>query len=255
MLTPFWISSQLTISGGNYVAPAVRFNGTNTTLTKNDITGMADGKQFSFSYFIKFIGGDAADQSIFRMQEPSIQGFGLSRTSLNKYNTTGRDSTSTTLLYCDTTSSDNTVSKGWMHVCGSAKMDNSSPKFRIYVNGSADGTSASGVEIDGIFNFTAGDNPARFGSLSGASQWLNAELSEFWWTNTFIDFTVAANIQKFRTSSGKPVFLGSNGQIPTGTAPLIYMSGNAANFATNFGTGGAFTVSGSLTDAASSPSA
>lgn len=70
----------------------------------------------------------------------------------------------------------------------------------------------------------------------------------------FIDFSVLGNRRKFVDGSGKPVDLGTDGSIPTGTAPAIFFSGNASSFAINKGTGGAFTLTGALTNASSSPS-
>jgi hypothetical protein len=63
-----------------------------------------------------------------------------------------------------------------------------------------------------------------------------------------------ATRRKFRDASGKPVDLGATGSTPTGTAPAIFFSGNASTFATNKGTGGAFTLTGALTNAPTSPS-
>ncbi len=70
-----------------------------------------------------------------------------------------------------------------------------------------------------------------------------------------IDIDVSANVEKFRSSAGKPVDLGATGSTPTGTAPIIYLSGDATGFLTNKGTGGSFTVAtGSLSTAGTSPS-
>lgn len=58
-----------------------------------------------------------------------------------------------------------------------------------------------------------------------------------------------ATIRKFIDADGKPVYLGANGELPTGIPPAIFFSGLAASFPTNLGTGGAFTLTGTLTDA------
>jgi hypothetical protein len=50
------------------------------------------------------------------------------------------------------------------------------------------------------------------------------------------------------------VNLGSDCSTPTGTGPAVCFSGNASTFGTNKGTGGAFTTTGTLTDADTSPS-
>lgn len=59
-----------------------------------------------------------------------------------------------------------------------------------------------------------------------------------------------ATRRKFISGTGAPVYLGANGELPTGTDPAVFLSassGNAASFATNRGTGGAFTTTGTLT--------
>jgi hypothetical protein len=63
-----------------------------------------------------------------------------------------------------------------------------------------------------------------------------------------------ATIAKFFSAAGKPVALGADGSTPTGTAPRIFFSGDNSSFATNKGTGGSFTLTGSLTNASTSPS-
>jgi len=74
----------------------------------------------------------------------------------------------------------------------------------------------------------------------------------------YLDWSVVGNRRKFMDAGGKPVDLGSDGSSPTGTAPAIFLSiphgGTPANFATNLGTGGNFSVTGALTLAPSSPS-
>lgn len=69
----------------------------------------------------------------------------------------------------------------------------------------------------------------------------------------WLDLTNPVNVAKF-IGDGKPVNLGADGSLPTGVAPTILFSGDASSFATNKGTGGAFNLTGSLTNAATSPS-
>jgi len=66
--------------------------------------------------------------------------------------------------------------------------------------------------------------------------------------------SIEANRRKFIDAIGKPVFLGSDGSLPTGVAPAMFFSGDSTAFATNRGTGGPFTLTGSLTNASTSPS-
>lgn len=84
---------------------------------------------------------------------------------------------------------------------------------------------------------------------------LLCDVADFWFApGQFIDFTSLPNRRKFISSAGKPVFLGNDGSLPTGTAPAVFFTGNATNFGTNVGSGGVFATTGTITNAATSPS-
>lgn len=71
----------------------------------------------------------------------------------------------------------------------------------------------------------------------------------------YIDFSDVAVQAKFRDPvTHKPVYLGANGELPTGTPPQVFFSGDSSSFATNRGLAGPFTLTGALTNANSSPS-
>ncbi|SEQ20152.1 LamG domain-containing protein [Giesbergeria anulus] len=97
-------------------------------------------------------------------------------------------------------------------------------------------------------------------ALSGATQrigvnssgspvdFLDGKLSELYFTTDYIDFSQEANRLKFRDAFGNPVDLAP--QIKAGTLPnpAIYLRFDPANFGKNYGTGGDFTASGTITD-------
>ena len=61
--------------------------------------------------------------------------------------------------------------------------------------------------------------------------------------------TSATNVQKFRDTAGRAVSLGSDGSIPTGTAPVIYLKDPALSWETNSSGNGNFTrVGGNFTN-------
>lgn len=91
-------------------------------------------------------------------------------------------------------------------------------------------------------------------SIVGTTNNLNGAMSELYIAPAqTLDITNSANREKF-TSGGRPAFLGENGSLPTGTAPLIYLPNKAATVNVNAGTGGNFVISGSPVDASTSPS-
>jgi hypothetical protein len=120
---------------------------------------------------------------------------------------------------------------------------------KYYRNGSPIDTSTftsvvwnSGTDI----NF--GTNPVSIFNNSGASSEWQGQVGMLYFDlpTILIDIADAAIRAKFTPSQ-----IGSDGSGPSGTSPLIYMSGNAAywNTPTNSGTGGTFTVTGTFADA------
>lgn len=96
-------------------------------------------------------------------------------------------------------------------------------------------------------------------TLGGPINPLDAGVADFWFAPAqFVGITNASVRRRFRSDAGKPVGLGGSGDIPTGSAPLIYLhldDGEAAsNFAQNRTGAGNFTVTGALTTYPSSPS-
>jgi len=91
-----------------------------------------------------------------------------------------------------------------------------------------------------------------------SSNRFNGGLAEFYLSTGSLDLSVASNVEKFRSATGKPVDLGSTGAAPTGTAPMLFLhlgdGEAAANFATNRSGNGNMTVQGTLTTFATSPS-
>jgi len=92
---------------------------------------------------------------------------------------------------------------------------------------------------------------------SGTNQY-NGCMAEFWVAyGVYIDFSNAANVAKFYSGTGKPVNLGIDGSAPTGTPPIMHnraaLAGTAASFATNLGTGGSGSITGTLDICASAP--
>lgn len=86
--------------------------------------------------------------------------------------------------------------------------------------------------------------------VSGSTQPAIQDMADVWIASgVALDFSDVANRRKFRDADGLPVSLGSDGSTPTGTAPTMFFSGDASAFATNKGTGGAFTLVGTLADA------
>lgn len=130
----------------------------------------------------------------------------------------------------------NNTNYTWNHVCWSMDAQ-SSANSSIYFNG---------VKA-GLIDITA--TGVNFNTGIRLTPSMPITYSDFWLDNSFVDMNVAANRAKFM-SSNAPVDLGYNGQTPTGSSPLIFMSGPAAdwNALDNKGTGATPTLTGSIVD-------
>ena len=122
-------------------------------------------------------------------------------------------------------------------------------------NGGSKWGALSGSNTTGNFLFSAQTfriGNATLAAPGAAYQWSNS-MTEFWMSPTFLDFSVQANREKFVSASGDALYLGANGELPTGSAPAIYLKGPASGWGTNLGTGGDFTQTGTFADAVDNP--
>ncbi len=134
------------------------------------------------------------------------------------------------------------ANSGWHHLAFSVDMAGGSS---MYLNGVSD------IEVityvDELIRFTA--SHPFIGAAFGLDMHWDGCLAE-----VYSNYGVSGlNINKFITPEGKPVDLGSDGSIPTGSPPVVYVKGPKANWSANFGTGGDFTLSGGSFDCADSP--
>lgn len=97
---------------------------------------------------------------------------------------------------------------------------------------------------EGEVDLTVGN--FTFGNI-GESTAFPVEVKYFYLTNEFIDFSIEENRDLFTADN-----IGENGEGPTGTPPLIYLTGAAAEWndptGINRGTGGPFLMQGGVTD-------
>lgn len=242
----------LPLLGGNWRAGGADFDGTNDYMTRGALTGAVDSKTGILSAWIRLDGGDGTDMMIF----DGIAGLlsGLQRTIGNKFliEFQSPGSTGAAELSIITTSS-YVASATWRHVLFS--WDTAALASHCYVN---DVNDKGAVTISNIaLDYT--DANWAIGTAQALDKRLNGCLAEFYFApGQYLDFAVVANRRKFISAKGKPVHLGVNGALPTGTAPIIYLGVRkeeaVGNFSINRGTGGNFTITGTLDPASTSPS-
>lgn len=252
---PYGIATQtitVTVVASGYTAHAVHFDGS-TSLSIASLTASNSGKM-SFVLWFKLNGTQLDSFTPFFVVDPenadAINAFPSPTASLGiDYQGTG----GTGLSKIKTQSADNALpADTWGCIISAAD--------------SATGVSKSYLgDVDITGNVFASDTGFTM-AFSGKSFWVNSDSFGDMFTGDFADMRFMpgtslldgggdiplATRRLFIDDDGKPV------DPATATAslgaPVILFSGNATNFATNQGTGGAFTLTGSLTNASSSPS-
>ena len=237
-----------------YRANAVNFDGTNDYLTLGaGLTGAADSKLLTLSFWIRKQGSDGVAERIIRSATTvggATSRVVVTKNTLDKISIQGVNAAGTSVLIASPTDDTVEVADGWVHILCSVDLADTG-KRHLYLNDASDATWST--YTDDLIEFTEQD--WAIGATPDGSGKLNADLADLWFLpGTYIDFSVTANRRLFISATGKPVYLGATGERPTGTSALIYLSGATAGWETNLGTGGGFTENGALSTSATSPS-
>ncbi len=127
----------------------------------------------------------------------------------------------------------------WHHIISSWDLGTPGAAY-LYIDG-CDVTTTT-TFTDGMIDYTS---DYAIGANTAGSSVFTGYMSEFYFTNVFLDITVAANRDKFYNSTTrKPVSLGADGSTPLGGQPLIYLHTAVPNWEVNSGGGGNFTEAG-----------
>lgn len=241
-------------TGVTYPIDSADFDGTNDNLARAAaLTGAASSKKGIFSAWVRLDGANADTRQII---QANGGGLGIRFLTTNAFRITifSVPSPSYFTALEIGTAATFTSSSTWRHLL--ASWDLSVPgAVHLYVNDVSDLT--VNAAIDANLNYTTtnwfvGGTDVYFG-------WMHGAMADVYFApGQYLDFSDAANRRKFISTSGKPVDLGATGSTPTGTAPLIHHhladAEAVANFATNRGTGGTFTLTGTLDTGSTSPS-
>lgn len=233
---------------------AADFDGTNDYMTRGAaITGIADSKIFSFNGWLNPTTGSGAKTifivedvaSIFQVQYAGATGV---------ITVLATDGVVTSVLSMTSTSS---VTFGsWNHVAISVDLSDTAKRW-IYING-ADATPASPVTyVNTAIGFSIGTNAEFGGRFLGTGKITSGAAEIAFWPGSYLNLSDPATLAKLMYTN-KPVNMGTDASTPTGVAAICYFhlddAEAPANFALNRGTGGDFTVVGTLTTSATSPS-
>jgi hypothetical protein len=233
---------------------SAQFDGTNDFMTRGaGLNGAADGKLGILSAWIRLDGGDAADQTIFQGATTlggTVSHVRLRRTSANKFEVVTLNAAGST-LFTLTSSSTFTSSATWLHVLSSWDCASTAT---LYVN---DVSQAVVTPTNDLIDYTLAD--WAVGAQASGGTKVNGCIAEVYFQmGQYLDITLVSNRRKFYSPSGKPVFLGTDGSLPTGTAAISYHhlsdGESVAALQVNRGSGGNYAITGALTTGSTTPS-
>lgn len=237
-----------------FTCDSVDFDGTNDWMYNTGL-GLSNGKEGTFSCWVRLDGGNAAHMKILQFDKETtlFNTLDISRNASNKFEVYARDDAETNVLRCVSTST-YTSGATWLHLLISWRLASS---FHMYVNDVEDG-SAPSVYTDATIDYTVPKYLVGVSNYDAPTNKLNGCLAELFFHTAYLDISSESNRRKFISATGKPVNLGADGSTPFGVQPALYLSaadgGAATDFATNLGSGGSFTITGSLDIGSTSPS-
>ena len=247
--------AQLQQPASGFTYYATHFDGSNDYMTDDSgDQGATDSDRGLISYWVKFAAASDGQFVIIMClnRSGSPNGVSFSKFSDDKIRFYCANSGSGVVLDMQTTSAFTSAS-GWLHVVASWDLSTAGRR-KIYVNG-VDETTETTFSVGGTIDY-AGANPTKFGADHDNALKLAGDISEFYFTipASYYDLSSSSNRDKFYNSgTGKPVDLGSDGSTPTGTQPLTYLKNPFGTFQNNAGSGGNWTVTGTLTAASTIP--
>lgn len=239
------------------VVESADFDGTNDFMARGaGLTGAADSKSGIFSLWIRTDARDGTLRGIFNLVTTLGGGtgrFNVIHLAANTFRLFGANAAGSTILQL-TSNTAYAADATWRHFLLS--WDLAAAAGHLYVN-DADDLAAGSTLTNDTIDYTVADSGV--GALPDASAKSSDVYAELYFApGQYLDFSVLANRRKFISSSGKPMFLGVDGALPTGTAPIVYFhlgDGEAvASFATNRGPGGDYAITGTLVLGSTSPS-
>ena len=235
---------------GKYRSNAVRFNGTDTWLTRGgDLTGVVDSKILSFSCWVRKIEEGAC--AIYRGDDAGVD---ISIDNNEAVTVTAYTTGGATTLFARTSNGAISLNT-WYFIAGCFDVSDSS-KFYLMINDTSAAESRdAGNNNNNTMKFSTTDHMIGSSepSAPNSANLANMDVADLYVNfGNYVDYSDLATRRKFIDADGKPVDLWRTGNKPTGSPPILFFSGVTNKWHTNKGTGGGFTENGTLTTSATS---
>lgn len=215
------------------------FDGSTDYLDSSPLTGIADGKKFTVVAVVRFANAASASEVVIESTSNafSVYRFPDGDIRIRAENAGGAEIVSvlTNNTPCAAAGTYVIMISGDTNVSGSTQ---------IYVNGvdcPLDVVTFTNDTIDyTVAEYSIGANVAGSTQFSG-------DMYSIWFSAVdALDFDSQSVRRRFVTDNNTPIYLGANGELPTGTSPILFLGyDKGVLWAVNKGTGtGAFTVNG-----------
>lgn len=238
-----------------YNAPYSTFDGSADFLSRTtNLTGASASSAITFAASFMITGG-STDRVIFQISPQDGQfSFVVQVNSIEQIGVAARNSAGTPVfsfnLSTGFSQTDPAISRNF-HLVFSFNLTSTATRF-VALNGVLQSV-GYGDYVNSTVNVAPSTNPRLSVGAStrlspgggGTDSYYFGQIGALWFNTSYIDLSVASNLAKFVTGTGidaKPVDLGANGELPTGTSPLIYLPMYGNDAGKNYGTGGNFTV-------------
>ena len=194
-----------------------QFDGATDYLDGNALTGIADGKKFTFVCKIRFANAATGTEDI--IDNTGTQ-FSVRRVSSGNISVVGENSAGTLILSvrsdgleCASAGTYTIAMSGDLAVAGSAQ---------IYIN-DIDSTLVEGTFTDDTLDYTVTEYSIG-ATAAGAGKFTGDLYFVYFNSETNINFDTGSNRRAFFDADNVPVFMGSHGELPTGTPPILFLA-------------------------------
>lgn len=254
------------MAGANYQALGVDFNAASAQLirygnsTDPSLVGLSNGQDGLLSFWFRKDGGQDSENTIMGNSDTNggRQGFFAEFTGANKITVVGKQALGVqqevgSQCLAITSSTSFTNSSTWHHCIASWRTGTDA---KMYID-DADETNVGTNTNDAIAYRTYFSPNWQISGGYYLTYQFQGCMADLYFDTNYLDLSVTANRRKFINGAKRPVNLGANGSLPTGTQPIIFLSlakdAAVATFGANKGSGSGFSISTTLNAASSNP--
>lgn len=234
----------------SFTAQTAVFDGTNDYARYSSSPGtVADGKNFTCSFWINFSGGDAVSQCIFSIAAVTASKLRILKNASNQIQVIGASSGATTQIDMNGGTAITAAgtgfdgSDGWYHVFICVDTTTQA-NCKIYINGVAESMTYTTITSASSIDLSPTSPKYTVGALGSDLSKMSAAIAEFVFYDAYHDLPTSFY------SGTVPTDIGATGATPTGSAPDFYFSRNGSgdSWATgSSGNGYNLSVTGALT--------